>query len=266
MPELPEVETIRTDLEPVLVGRTLVEAECCADPPFAARYVGLDQAVGQRIRALGRRGKYLIAELDRHELVIHLGMTGQFGVTATDPRYLRVRFTLDDGTRLAFADQRRFGKIHVVAPGDYVDMPTLAAMGPEPLEQDFRFAPFAADLSKAKNLKALLLSQKPVAGLGNIYVDEALHQARLHPERGPLDMDEIHRLYQAIPAVLAAGVRNRGTTLKDYRDGRGGYGTHQDHLLVFDREGEPCRACGTAIVKLRVAQRGTYLCPSCQRL
>lgn len=266
MPELPEVETIRADLEPVVVGRKLVSAQCLTEASFAARYVDLDQVVGQRIRALRRRGKYLIADLDRHELVVHLGMTGQFGVSPSlgASSYLRVRFTLDDGTQLAFADQRRFGKIHVVAPGEYAAMPTLAGMGPEPLSGDFAYAPFAEAMRARTPVKAFLLSQKPVAGLGNIYVDEALHLARLHPERAALDADEARRLHAAIPEVLAAGVRHRGTTLKDYRDGRGAYGTHQDHLLVFNRAGLPCRTCGKPIVKTRVAQRGTYLCPHCQ--
>ncbi len=267
MPELPEVETIRTDLEPLLVGRTLAEVDLRVEPEFRARYVALDQAVGRRVMALRRRGKYLLADLADRELIVHLGMTGQVGVKLADPglKHLRVTFTLDDGAVFFFADQRRFGKIHVVTPGDYAAMPTLAEMGPEPLGPDFRFEPFAAAMSHVKNVKAALLSQKPVSGLGNIYVDEALHLARLHPERGNLTRAEAKRLYAAIPEVLSTGIRNRGTTFKDYRDGMGNYGTNQDFLSVYDREGEPCRTCQTPILKLRVAQRGTYFCPRCQR-
>ncbi len=266
MPELPEVETIRTDLEPLLVGRAIDAVDLCVEPGFQGRYVNLDQAVGRDVRALRRRGKYLIADLADRELIVHLGMTGQVGVKATDPglKHMRVRFMLSDGAVFFFADQRRFGKIHVVEPGDYAAMPTLAEMGPEPLGPDFRFAPFAEAMSKVSNVKAVLLSQKPVSGLGNIYVDEALHLARIHPERGKLTRAEAKRLYEAIPEVLSTGIRNRGTTFKDYRDGMGNYGQNQDFLSVYDREGEPCRTCQTPIRKLRVAQRGTYFCPRCQ--
>ncbi len=267
MPELPEVETIRSDLEPLLVGRKVTHVDLRVEPGYAARYVNLDEAVGPRIHALRRRGKYLLADLGDRELIVHLGMTGQVGVKPAEPdlKHLRVLFTLDDGSRFFFADQRRFGKIHVVTPGDYAAMPTLAEMGPEPFDPDFRFEPFAAAMSKVKNVKAVLLSQKPVSGLGNIYVDEALHLARIYPERGNLKRAEAKRLFEAIPAVLGTGISNRGTTFKDYRDGMGNYGTNQDFLTVYDREGEPCRTCQTPIRKLRVAQRGTYFCPRCQK-
>lgn len=267
MPELPEVETIRTDLEPLLVGRTIVAADCCVEPVYQHRYVGLEHTVGRSVLALRRRGKYLIADLPGRELIVHLGMTGQVGVKPHDPglKHLRVRFRLDDASLFFFADQRRFGKIHVVEPGDYAAMPTLAEMGPEPFGPDFKFEPFAEALRRVASLKGPLLSQKLVSGLGNIYVDEALHLAKLHPERGHLTRAEAKRLYRAIPEVLSTGIRNRGTTFKDYRDGMGNYGTNQDFLFVYDREGAPCRTCQTPIIKLRVAQRGTYLCPRCQR-
>lgn len=267
MPELPEVETIRADLEPLMVGRRVTGVDLCVEPEFQARYVRLDEAVGRTIRALRRRGKYLIADLADRELIVHLGMTGQVGVKPSDPglKHLRVRFHLDDGSVFFFADQRRFGKIHVVSPGDYAAMPTLAEMGPEPFSPDFAFETFAEAMSKVSNVKAILLSQKPVSGLGNIYVDEALHLARIYPERGRLKRAEAKRLFEAIPTVLGTGIKNRGTTFKDYRDGMGNYGTNQDFLMVYDREGEPCRTCETPIRKLRVAQRGTYFCPRCQK-
>lgn len=267
MPELPEVETIRRDLEPLLVGRTVTAVDLRVEAPYAARYVNLDEAVGREVRALRRRGKYLIGDLGDRELIVHLGMTGQVGVRPEEPdhKHLRVLFALDDGARFFFADQRRFGKLHVVTPRDYAAMPTLAEMGPEPFDPEFHFEPFADVMSRVSNVKAALLSQKPVSGLGNIYVDEALHLARIHPERGFLKRAEAKRLFQAIPEVLGTGIRNRGTTFKDYRDGMGNYGTNQDFLKVYDREGEPCRVCGTTIRKLRVAQRGTYYCPRCQK-
>lgn len=268
MPELPEVETIRADLEPHLLGRRIVAAEILVESAFAGRYVNLDQALERRIQALRRRGKYLLLDLGDRELIVHLGMTGQVGVKppAPEPKHLRLRFRLDDASVFFFADQRRFGKVHVVPTGDYAAMPTLAGMGPEPFGPEFRFDSFAEAMSRTKNVKALLLSQKPVSGLGNIYVDEALHMARIHPARGALERAEAERLFRAIPEVLATGIRNRGTTFKDYRDGMGNYGSNQAFLRVYDRAGEPCPECRTPIVKLRVAQRGTYHCPTCQPL
>lgn len=265
MPELPEVETIRRDLAPLLEGRAITRVtEAIADP----HYRHLADAVGRTVHRLRRRGKYMIADLGDRELVIHLGMTGQVGVMPEVPpslRHVHVRFDLDDGSVFFFNDQRRFGYLMVVEPGDYRSIPTLAAMGPEPLEGDFAFEPFAQAMARAKTLKPLLLSQRVVAGLGNIYVDEALHRAKLHPECGALTRPEARRLYDAIRAVLATGIENRGTTFKDYRDGMGRYGTNQAFLWAFDQEGKPCRMCGGLIAKTRVGNRGTYLCPHCQR-
>lgn len=265
MPELPEVETIRTDLEPLLVGRDIIRvAQALEDP----HYRNLRAAEGRRVRALRRRGKYMIAELGDKELVVHLGMTGQIAVAAQPPdamRHLHVRFQLDDGTGCFFNDPRRFGWLQVVDPGVYEGIPTLATMGPEPLGEEFAFEAFAERMAGARTLKPLLLNQKVVAGLGNIYADEALHLAGLHPERGRLTRSEARRLHAAIREVLRRGIANRGTTFKDYRDGMGRYGTNQDFLGVFDREGEPCPVCATLIVKTWVGGRGTHLCPACQR-
>jgi formamidopyrimidine-DNA glycosylase len=264
MPELPEVETIRLDLIDPLLGRSIDRVEQRIDDPH---YVNLEAAQTRTIRDLRRRGKYLIADLGDRELVLHLGMTGQLGVVREVPshlRHLHVLFHLDDGTHLFFNDQRRFGRLIVVTAGDYTAIPTLATMGPEPLGPDFRYEPFAEAVAKATTIKPLLLSQRIVAGLGNIYVDEALHLARIHPERGRLSRKEARRLFEAIPAVLTGGLERRGTTFKDYRDGMGRYGTNQDFLRVFDREGQPCPVCGRPIEKIWVSQRGTHFCPTCQ--
>lgn len=266
MPELPEVETIRRDLAPLLEGRTITGVvEALADP----HYRNLAAAVGGTIRALRRRGKYMLLDLGERELVVHLGMTGQVGVLSAIPpalRHVHVRFLLDNGEVFFLNDPRRFGYLVVVARGDYAAIPTLAAMGPEPLAAGFAFEPFARAMARARKVKPLLLSQRVVAGLGNIYVDEALHRARLHPERGALTRPEARRLYDAIREVLATGIANRGTTFKDYRDGMGRYGTNQGFLWAFDQEGKPCRQCGGLIEKTRVGNRGTYLCPHCQRV
>lgn len=265
MPELPEVETIRRDLAPLLEGRAITRVVQALEDPH---YRNLEAAVGCTVHRLRRRGKYMIADLGAQELVLHLGMTGQVGVVSALPstlRHVHVRFELDNGEVCFFNDQRRFGYLMVVPKGDYSAIPTLEAMGPEPLEAEFAFKSFARAMARAKTVKPLLLSQRVVAGLGNIYVDEALHRARLHPERGALTRAEARRLYDAIREVLAAGIRNRGTTFRDYRDGMGRYGTNQDFLWAFDQEGKPCRWCGQLIEKTRVGNRGTYLCPHCQR-
>lgn len=265
MPELPEVETIRRDLAPLLEGRRIMRVDQAVQD---AHYRNLEAAVGRTVQRLRRRGKYMIAELGDRELVIHLGMTGQLGVLPEVPaglRHVHVRFELDSREVCFFNDQRRFGYLMVVEAGDYRDLPTLRAMGPEPLEPEFEFEPFARAMARARTLKPLLLSQRVVAGLGNIYVDEALHRARLHPERGALSRPEARRLHAAIQEVLKVGVENRGTTFKDYRDGMGRYGSNQAFLWAFDQAGKPCRMCGAPIEKTRVGNRGTYLCPHCQR-
>ncbi|HEY9897567.1 MAG TPA: bifunctional DNA-formamidopyrimidine glycosylase/DNA-(apurinic or apyrimidinic site) lyase [Pantanalinema sp.] len=265
MPELPEVETIRTDLEPLLLGRRITRvAQALVDP----HYRDLRDAEGRRVEALRRRGKYMIAALGDRDLVIHLGMTGQLAVAAAPSagmRHLRVSFFLDDGTGLFFNDPRRFGRLQVVPPGAYGTIPTLAAMGPEPLSPEFGLEAFARRTARARTLKPLLLNQKVVAGLGNIYVDEALHLAGLHPERGALSFAEAERLHAAIREVLRHGIEHRGTTFRDYRDGMGRYGTNQDFLRVFAREKAACPVCSTPILKTRVGGRGTYYCPECQR-
>lgn len=263
MPELPEVETIRRDLEPFLNGRTLVRIDH-QDP---RRYRDLARALGASILGIGRRGKYLMLDLGAIEMIVHLGMTGQVGVG--DPalfRHLRVSCLLDSGEVFFLNDPRRFGKVLVVDKGDYSSLPTLSAMGPEPLGPDYRFEPFYQICRQVRTIKSHLLDQRLVAGVGNIYADEALHLARIHPSQGYLTKPEAQRLFEAVPKVLWSGVVNRGTTFKDYRDGMGRYGGNQDFLRVYDREGEPCQECGTLIVKTRVAQRGTYYCPRCQSL
>ncbi|MEB3188035.1 MAG: bifunctional DNA-formamidopyrimidine glycosylase/DNA-(apurinic or apyrimidinic site) lyase [bacterium] len=264
MPELPEVETIRQDLLPLLVGKRLqTPFRHIVDP----HHRNLERAAGDRILGLSRRGKYLLADLGARELVIHLGMTGQLAVQAAPPSTFRhpcVSWPLDDGSVLWFNDQRRFGWLVVVDRGDHTSIPTLHRMGPEPLGADFDLESFATAVARVRGIKAALLSQRLVAGVGNIYADEALHLARLHPGRGALDRHEAERLHAAIRQVLGHGILHRGTTFKDYRDGMGRYGGNQAFLRVFDRTGEPCPVCQTPIVKIRVAQRGSHLCPTCQ--
>lgn len=275
MPELPEVETMVRDLTPRIVGRRIVGV----DAPFAGcvvypEYPEFEQRViGRTITGISRRGKYAIFSLDSGDaLVVHRGMTGSlFHRPATDPLepYVRLRFRLDDGTELRFNDPRKFGKVYIMeATGAERPLP-WTRMGPEPLNGAFDLEGFRETLRKRTALiKPLLLNQQVVAGLGNIYVDEALFMAGVHPERRAktLTAEEVDRLHAAIQTVLAAAIQRRGTTFSSYQDIEGRSGQYQDSLRVFRQEGAACPRCSTPIVRVVVGGRGTYICPDCQRL
>ncbi|MEM8903246.1 MAG: bifunctional DNA-formamidopyrimidine glycosylase/DNA-(apurinic or apyrimidinic site) lyase [Actinomycetota bacterium] len=264
MPELPEVETIRRGLEPWLVGRRIVDARAFAHPKFTPAL----EAVGPAVVEVGRRGKYLLVGLDDgRELVVHLGMTGQL-LPATDPpdQYERAAWTLDDDSTLAFRDVRRFGRIRVVPAGDHHDIATLARLGPEPLGGDFTAEGLHEALGRSRaRIKTQLLSQRPVAGVGNIYADEALWSARVNPAARRITRPAARRLHGAIIEAIASGVEHGGTTLRDYRTVDDAEGGHQHHLRCYGRAGEPCERCGTELRRRIVDARGTTWCPVCQR-
>ncbi|MBM3274540.1 MAG: bifunctional DNA-formamidopyrimidine glycosylase/DNA-(apurinic or apyrimidinic site) lyase [Candidatus Sericytochromatia bacterium] len=265
MPELPEVETVRRDIAPQVTGRRIARAEVGPGP----RYGSLADAAGRTIRQVDRRGKYLLFDLDDRELIINLGMSGRLFMAGSPPEdgHLRAVIQLDGpgAGYLVFVDMRKFGTLAIVRPGEYHAIPTLAAMGPEPLSDQFAFEPFCdAVAGGGTPIKALLLSQKAVAGLGNIYVDEALNRAGIHPAARGVSRKRALVLHQAIRDVLEEAIANRGTTFSLYRDGYMREGNHYADLRVYDRAGKPCPACRTPIEKTRVAQRGTYFCPNCQ--
>jgi formamidopyrimidine-DNA glycosylase len=275
VPELPEVETIRRQLAPRVAGRTIVEAEVL-DPlwcaPRAPEEVEHDLR-GERIAALGRRGKYLLMELEGERfLVMHLRMTGNLlwvgGSDAMPRPYLRVRLTLDDGNRLLFTDLRRFGTGIVIDGRAVLDEYLVERLGPEPLEPGFTPEVLAREARGRKApVKAFLLDQRRVAGVGNIYADEALFRAKIHPLRpaGGLRRPELERLHAGIVAALEAGIERQGASIDRYRDANGERGTMQDEFLVHLREGRACVRCGRPVVKMVAAGRGTYVCRSCQR-
>jgi formamidopyrimidine-DNA glycosylase len=269
MPELPEVETTRLALEPVLLGRTITGIHH-SDPE---RYRNTLNAVGRRVERLERRGKYLILRLeDDQDVIVHLKMTGGFrfpdasGRFQDAPRFERLRLETDRG-EVSYVDSRRFGFWEVVPRDAWGHIGTLAAMGPEPLSDDFALLPFAAAMKKVSRVKPALLSQKPVAGVGNIYADEALWHAKIHPEAGHLTHAQSKRLHTAIRAVMTRAVEVGGSTLSDnsYQQPRGESGYFQLEHAVYDRAGEPCKRCGTPIEKYFLAQRGTHFCPTCQK-
>ncbi|HEU5065704.1 MAG TPA: bifunctional DNA-formamidopyrimidine glycosylase/DNA-(apurinic or apyrimidinic site) lyase [Gaiellaceae bacterium] len=273
MPELPEVETIRVGLEPHLVGRTFDEVEI-DDPrltrPFDPREVAA-QLVGERVQSLDRRGKYLVVRFESGRvLLIHLRMTGSLlllrdGTAADDP-YCRAVVKLDNGSDVAYRDVRRFGTWLLLQPGELE--PYLAErIGAEPLGRSLSARSLADRIARRRApLKALVLDQRLFAGVGNIYADEALWWARLHPLRpgNELTADELGSLVKAIRRALRLGIARQGATLRDYRAADGGRGSMQTEFRVYGREGEPCTRCGHGIEKTRVAGRGTWYCPGCQ--
>jgi formamidopyrimidine-DNA glycosylase len=276
MPELPEVETIRRQLAPHMEGRVLCELEvldprwCQPAPPEALA----DAARDRRIARVSRRGKYLLVELeDEVTLVMHLRMTGNLLLVAEeedtpDRLHGRARLMLDDGRRVLFVDPRRFGTGEVLLGDDTVDEYFRARLGVEPLSPEFTADALRALARNRKApVKAFLLTQERVAGVGNIYADEALFRARLHPLRpvGTLKRAQIALLRDAVVESLEAGIDARGATIDDFRHPDGARGSFQDRFLVHRREGEPCPRCGSTIRKLRAAGRGTYVCPRCQR-
>lgn len=273
MPELPEVETVRRELADWLPKRTVTEVELLA--PSGPKYAGLERLPGQRIEAVNRRGKYLILPLSqRDELIIHLGMTGVITprlMSEKERTHTRVKLTLNKGPdeHLYFVDVRRFGRFVVTRQGDYRTMHTLAMLGPEPLGGEFTQAALHRALQASRaELKPYLLSQRPVAGLGNIYVDEALFMARLHP-RTPahaVSKQKTRALHAAIVQVLGAAVEAQGTTLADYRTVQGGEGEFASRLLAYGRAGEPCRRCGRNLSRSVVGGRTTVHCARCQRM
>jgi formamidopyrimidine-DNA glycosylase len=276
MPELPEVETIRRQLSPHMEGRVLRELEvldprwCQPAPPDALA----DAVRGRRIERVSRRGKYLLVELeDEVTLVMHLRMTGNLLLVAAEEDtserpHLRARLAMDDGRRVLFVDPRRFGTGEVLLGDDTVEEYFRARLGVEPLSPEFT-ADALRTLARNRKapVKAFLLTQERVAGVGNIYADEALFRARLHPLRpvGTLKRSQIASLRDAVVESLEAGIDARGATIDDFRHADGARGSFQDRFLVHRREGQPCPRCGSTIRKLRAAGRGTYVCPRCQR-
>ncbi len=277
MPELPEVETVRRMLDPRIRSRPLRGAWTFGTPKF-------EQALhaSGTVTQVSRRGKYLLIGLqaDRgerdQELVIHLGMTGRLslaedrslvsGPTSSRP-HLRASWALDGGESLMFDDARRFGRVAVVDAGDYSALAGLRDLGPEPWDPAFTPASLRhAVVGSRRAVKTLLLGQRVVAGVGNIYADEALWMAAISPRRrGRLSTPAATRLHSAIREVLEAGLEHGGTTLRDYRDLAGDSGEHQLHLACYGRAGLPCRRCGVQLQRYELDGRSTTACPVCQR-
>lgn len=290
MPEMPEVEIVRRGLEAQLLGAEIASVEVRTPGILVADPEQLAALPGQKMEAFSRRAKYLIVELTRDRLLIHLRMTGQVLVVPPEAdeqgllplpftyyqrpvidlkdKHTHVIFHFADGSRMAFRDQRKFGRVQVLSPADLAREPRLTKLGPEPLTSAFELKGFRARLARTQRpLKAFLLDQTQVSGLGNIYVDEALFVSRLRPDRpaSSLKPAESKKLFEAVGFVLQKGIDAGGTSLRDYLHPDGTRGEHQDHLLVYGRGGKPCLSCGQELSKTVLAQRGTHYCPSCQK-
>jgi formamidopyrimidine-DNA glycosylase len=234
----------------------------------SAKFTPALDVVGTTFTALDRRGKYLLFDTDIDvELVAHLGMTGSFvPEPGDDVTHLRAWWRFDDGSRLGFRDIRRFGRLRVVARGDYSTIPTLSHMGPEPDSVDFTPASLRRAVGHStRPVKTQLLSQRPVAGLGNIYADEALWLAGISPMRRQLGQARATTLHHAIRTVIDQGIAHGGTTLRDYRTTDGDLGSNQHHLACYGRSGEPCLRCGNPLQSRTIDARSTTSCPTCQR-
>ena len=267
MPELPEVETVRRQLEPRLPGRTVLEA---GSHP-SAKFTPATEVIDATFASMGRRGKFLLlSTTDDRELVVHLGMTGVLRFGGPEPElddpYLRAWWRLDDRTTLEFADVRRFGRLRVVPAGEYGTIPTLAVAGPEPWDPELTPRRFHAAIKASRRaIKTQLLSQRPVAGVGNIYADEALWAAEINPKLTRLGLDRAERLLDEVRAALERGLEGGGTTLRDYRNVDGGIGENQHRLAAYGRAGQPCLRCGTELTSAVIDARTTTWCPVCQR-
>jgi len=287
MPELPEVETVRGGLAPVFEGHRLARVEARRpDLRFPLPENFVQQLTGARILSLGRRAKYLLARLDREDtLVMHLGMSGRFEIARPegavrpgefhyapdpDPKHAHVVFETEAGARVTYYDPRRFGYMALVNSALLNLHPWFAGLGPEPLSDAFDSARLkAAFKDRRQGPKTLLLDQRIVAGLGNIYVCEALHRARISPFRPASRIAEarLARLVEAIKAVLAEAIAAGGSSLRDYAQANGALGYFQHRFGVYDREGEPCpnEGCNGVVHRQVQAGRSTFYCPVCQR-
>jgi formamidopyrimidine-DNA glycosylase len=288
VPEGPEVETIRRGLELSIVGQKIAAVDVLWAKSLPAGDDLVNQVVaGAKIAHIGRRAKVLLIELDNeYTLMFHLKMTGQVVLMKVDgERYAgghpsesmkkklpdsstRVVFTFASGDKLYFNDQRKFGWIKLTPTAEVELDPLVARLGPEVLSEEFTPVYLAGELLRHKGapVKAVILDQSTAGGIGNIYADESLHLAKIHPARtgGSLKPGEVKRLHMAMQDIMAAGIEHGGTSFAHYVNSLGGTGDYLEHARVFRREGQACEVCGTIIEKIRVVGRGTHVCPKCQ--
>lgn len=286
MPELPEVETVKRGLQSLLLGRTVKKVEHDTPKSFPNASADVKEfLIGSSVLEVRRRAKVLLIDLSsKYTLVIHLKMTGQlvfrgeavFGaghpndslIGELPDRSTRVTLTFTDGSHLYFNDQRKFGWMKLMPTLEVPNIDFMKKVGPEPLEADFTTEQFAERFKRrAKtSIKAALLDQTVIAGVGNIYADESLWGAKIHPKKlvGSLTPAEFRKLYEELRSVMDLAIEKGGSTDKNYVNAEGKRGSYMDFARVFRREGKPCPRCGATIIKFKAAGRGTHICPVCQ--
>ncbi|WP_416151469.1 DNA-formamidopyrimidine glycosylase [Salipaludibacillus sp. HK11] len=273
MPELPEVETVRTTLSKLIIGEK-IERVIVTWPKMIKYPDDVDQFTyaleGQTFRSVSRRGKFLIFYLDDYALISHLRMEGRYGVSHKEVEehpHIHVRFRFESAQELRYGDVRKFGTMHLFPIGEELTRLPLSQLGPEPLDNSFRVEELAQRLKRTtRAVKGALLDQTVIVGLGNIYVDEALFKAKIHPEKPAnlLKDEEVVKLFDAIIKTLSEAVKLGGSSVKSYVNGQGEMGMFQQQLNVYGRKGQSCHTCGMEIQRTVVSGRGTHTCPSCQ--
>ena len=273
MPELPEVETIRKTLENLVPGKKIQDVsiywpKLIKHPDDVDHFKHL--LIGEKIEKMDRRGKFLLFYFEHYVLVSHLRMEGKYRVTQSeDPitKHTHVIFHFTDGTDLRYNDVRKFGTMHVFPIGKEFTVKPLNQLGPDPFEKTYTVEYLREKCQKTtRNIKTTLLDQTIIAGLGNIYVDEVLFFSRIHPEKkaNELTDQQVKTIWKYARKVLDRAVKQGGTTIRSYVDGAGEMGMFQQELFVYAQEQKPCKHCGEEIIKLKVAGRGTHICPTCQ--
>lgn len=275
MPELPEVETIRKTLARLIIGKEIADVTVhwpkIINYPDDVEHFRI-RLIGEKIKKMERRGKFLLFYLTNYVLVSHLRMEGKYRVVQeSEPvdKHTHVIFHFTDQTELRYNDVRKFGTMHLFKIGKEFTIPPLDKLGPDPFGKLYTLEYLAEKLRKTtRMIKAALLDQTIIAGLGNIYVDEVLFLSRIHPETRAnlLSEDEVNIIWENARHVLEAAVEQGGTTIRSYVDGEGEMGMFQQQLYVYAQTGKPCQTCGAEIIKLKVAGRGTHICPACQKL
>lgn len=271
LPELPEVETVRRGLNRLVKGKVISKVEVTYAPMIKTGADAFCQdLIGQEILDVDRRGKYLLIYLTDHVLISHLRMEGKYNFFADQVpanKHFHAFFTFIDGSTLVYQDVRKFGTMELLGKADVDAYFISRKIGPEPTEEDFDLEEFAKKLAKSKKpIKSHLLDQSLVAGLGNIYVDEVLFKAKVHPAQtsNQLSTDQVADLRQATIEVLQLGIEKGGSTIRTYKNALGMDGTMQDYLQVYGKTGQACPRCQTEIVKIQLGGRGTHFCPTCQ--
>ncbi len=275
MPELPEVETVRQTLKQLVVGETINHLtvtwpKIIKQPDDYLEFIELVK--GQQIEDINRKGKFLLFELTNYTLVSHLRMEGKYGVYPAEEscnKHVHVVFHLESGKQLRYQDVRKFGTMHLFAKGEAEKNKPLNQLAADPFEAHYSIEQIIPNIQKSDRvIKNILLDQQIIAGLGNIYVDESLYRARIHPLRkgSSLTVSEIHELLKESKQTLAEAIEQGGTTIRSYVNSQGQIGLFQQQLFAYGQKNKPCKRCGHPISKMKVSNRGTHLCEVCQRL